>query len=82
MPGRYETRYETDFGTVVFWGWPGGCLMDESKCNTCGHYGLLKMIMGGAYGYGGDIPCLRCSEYIKPHSEYVPYDESRWPLSP
>ena len=56
--------------------------MGELKCKTCVHYGMLKMITGGLYGYGGDIPCLRCSEYIKPHSEYVPYDELRWPLSP
>ena len=45
--------------------------MDKSKCKTCVHYGILKMITGGPYGYGGDIPCLRCSEYMKLHSEYV-----------
>ena len=49
--------------------------MGESKCKTCVHYGMLKMITDGVFGYSGDIPCLRCCEYIKPHSEYVLYHD-------
>jgi hypothetical protein len=32
-----------------------------SKCSDCQHYELFKMITGRqAFGYSGDIPCLRC----------------------
>lgn len=41
-------------------------------CQNCGHYELYKMITSGrAYGYSGDIPCLRCCEYLTPNSEYT-----------
>lgn len=45
----------------------------NEECKNCGHYDLYKMITSSkAYGYSGDIPCLRCCEYLKPHSEYTP----------
>jgi endogenous inhibitor of DNA gyrase (YacG/DUF329 family) len=45
----------------------------SEKCNTCGHKSLYDMTTSHKpYCYSGDIPCLRCVEYLKPHSEYVP----------
>ena len=41
------------------------------NCSNCVHYGIYKMITSGKpYGYAGDIPCIRCSEY-KMNSEFV-----------
>ena len=41
-------------------------------CNTCINYELYKMITGReAWGYSGDIPCLRCKHYGQ-NDEYVP----------
>jgi len=42
------------------------------KCNTCGHYELYKMLTSGEpYGYGSDIPCLRCKHYFEPQSQHT-----------
>ena len=36
------------------------------KCNTCRHYETYKMIPDReAWGYSGDLPCLRCKYYGK-----------------
>jgi len=37
--------------------------IERSKCPDCVHSGLREMIKQ-PYGYGGDIPCLRCSGYV------------------
>ena len=42
------------------------------KCNTCRHYETYKMITGReAWGYSGDLPCLRCKHYGN-NDEYIP----------
>ncbi len=42
------------------------------NCKTCGHYPLYKMITSNkAYGYSGDIPCLRCRRYQKLNDEHT-----------
>lgn len=49
----------------------------SEKCKSCGHYGLYQMITSGRpYGYGGDIPCHRCSECSQPHSEFTGVTEN------
>lgn len=43
------------------------------SCKTCINYGIYEMITSGKpYGYGGDIPCNRCSRYRKFEDLYMP----------
>ncbi len=45
----------------------------SEKCRGCGHYETYLMLKSGKpHGYAGDIACLRCEEYTKPNSEYIP----------
>jgi len=49
----------------------------SKKCKSCGHYDLFDMITSGRpYGYGGAIPCDRCCEFSRPHSEYIPISQT------
>lgn len=46
------------------------------ECEECQYYDLYEMIAGGPYGYGGDIPCLRCCNYIETdNDEFIPAEE-------
>jgi hypothetical protein len=43
------------------------------NCENCTHYDLYKILKSGKpFGYAGNIPCLVCSEYNEPHSEFIP----------
>jgi len=44
-----------------------------NECKDCTYFALLKMVKSKrTYHYAGDIPCLRCDNLNKGHSEFTP----------
>jgi hypothetical protein len=53
------------------------------KCQDCAYYAIFKIVKNRKpLQYNGDIPCLRCAEFEKEHSEFIPasklVDDEKW----
>jgi hypothetical protein len=43
-----------------------------NECKYCTYFALLQMVKSKRpYHYAGDIPCLRCDNFNKDHSEFT-----------